>query len=174
MVDANNRRNEKTKNAMSKKFEKNRSVDWRYLHVPLKYLLNFKGGANCDRMPKYREESYEEWKSSMKEWYIKNNWYEENSEELEKELSKEVFDAVKKQQKKWGYEPKQILVDKGRNKTLCIIDFYGKNALVAWRNNDSGKVGMTKLCPCYKKKDKWYIKYKNKEILISTNSGWVY
>ena len=87
---------------MSKKFEKNRSVDWRYLHVPLKYLLNFKGGANCNRMPKYREESYEEWKSGMKEWYIKNNWYEENSEALEKELSKEVFEAVKEQQKKMG------------------------------------------------------------------------
>ena len=76
--------------------------------------------------------------------------------------------------KKWGYEPKQILVDKGRNKTLCIIDFYGKNALVAWRNNDSCKVGMTKLCPCYKKKNKWYIKYKGKDIIISDNSGWVF
>ena len=86
---------------MSKKFEKNRSVDWRYLHVPLKYLLKFKG-ANCDRYPKYREESYEEWKSGMKEWYIRNNWYEENSEELEKELSKEVFEGVREQQKKMG------------------------------------------------------------------------
>lgn len=157
---------------MSNKFEKNRSVDWRYLHVPLKYLLNFKG-ANCDRYPKYREESYEEWKNSMKEWYIRNNWYEENSEELEKELSKEVFEGVKEQQKKWGHEPKQILVDKGRNKTLCIIDFYGKNALVAWRNNDTCKVGMTKICPIVIKNGKSYIRYKGKNIIFSDNSGLV-
>lgn len=157
---------------MSKKFKKNRSVDLRYLHVPLKYLLNFKG-SNCNKYPKYREETYEEWKNGMLEWYAKNNWYEENSEALEKELSKEVFESVKEQQKKLGQEQKQILVDKGRNKTLCIIDFYGKNALVAWRNNDSCKIGMTRLCRCYKKKNKWYIKYKDKEILISDNSGWV-
>ena len=43
---------------MSKKFDKNRSVDWCYYHVPLKYLLKFKGGANCDRAVKYREETY--------------------------------------------------------------------------------------------------------------------
>lgn len=156
---------------MSKKFEKNRSVDWRYLHVPVKYIL-FKG-ANCDRHPKYREESYEEWRKSMADWLKRNEWFE-TEEEIEKEVTKEVFDAVRRQQKEWGQEPEQILVDKGRNKTLCIIDFYGKNALVAWRNNDTCKMGMTKICPCYKKKNKWYIKYKGKEILISTNSGWVY
>jgi len=158
---------------MSKKFEKNRSVDWRYLHVPLKYLLNFKG-ANCNKYPKYRNETYEEWKNGMLEWYAKNNWMNETKEEIEKYVTKEMFEEVKRQEKKWGQEPKQILVDKGRNKTLCIIDFYGKNALVAWRNNDSCKIGMTRLCQCYKKKNKWYIKYKDKEILISDNNGWVF
>ena len=158
---------------MSKKFEKNRSVDWRYLHVPLKYITNFKGGQNHFRAPKYREETYEEWRDSMREWLIKNEWYD-TQEEIERDTTKEVFDAVKKQQKEWGISPKVTLVDKGKDKTLCIIDFYGKNALVAWRNNQSCKVGIPRLCPCYKKKKKWYIKYRGKEILISNNSGWVF
>lgn len=156
---------------MSKKFEKNRSVDWCYLHVPLKYITNFKG-SNCNRYPKYKEESYEEWRDTMREWLTKNKWYD-TQEEIERETTREVFEAVREQNKKWGITPKIALVDKGKDKTLCIIDFYGKNALVAWRNNQSCKVGMTKLCPCYKKKGKWYIKYKGKEILISNNSGWV-
>lgn len=155
---------------MSKKFGKNRSVDWRYLHVPLKYLLNFKGGKNHFRAPKYREESYEEWKSGM----IKSFGYiYDTPEKIEKELSKEAFEGVRKWQRENDRNIKEILVDKGKDKTLCIIDFYGKNALVAWRNNLSCKIGMTKLCPCYEKKGKWYINYKGKEILISTNSGWV-
>lgn len=157
---------------MSKKFEKNRSVDLRYLHVPLKYLTNFKG-ANCNRYPKYKEETYEEWRDSMRKWLIENEWYD-TQEEIERETTKEVFEAVMKQQKEWGISPKTILVDKGRDKTLCIIDFYGKNALVAWRNNNTCKIGMTKLCPCYKKKGKWYINYKGKEILISNKGGWVF
>lgn len=157
---------------MSKKFEKNRSVDWRYYHVPLKYLVKFKGGANCDRYPKYREQSYEEWKEQMIDWYAKSGWYD-TQEEIDKAVTKEVFEAVKKQQKEWGHEPEMILVDKGRDKSLCIIDFYGKNALVAWRNNQSCKIGIPKLCPCYKKNKNWYIKYKDKEILISDKSGWV-
>lgn len=158
---------------MSKKFEKNRSVDWRYYHVPLKYLTKFKGGANCDRSPKYREQSYEEWKEQMIDWYAKSGWYD-TQEEIDKAVTKEVFEAVKKQQKEWGHEPEMILVDKGRDKSLCIIDFYGKKALVAWRNNNSCKIGIPKLCPCYKKKNQWYIKYKDKEILISDRSGWVF
>ena len=155
---------------MSKKFEKNRSVDWRYLHVPVKYLTNFKGGENHYRAPKYREETYEEWKAGM----IKSFGYiYDTPEKIEKELSKEVFEGVRKWQRENDYNIKEILVDEGKDKTLCIIDFYGKNAVVAWRNNKTCKVGITRLCPCYKKKGKWYIKYKDKEILISNDSGWV-
>lgn len=152
---------------MSKKFEKNRSVDWRYLHVPVKYLTNFKGGANCNRYDKYRYETYEEWKEDF-------SWLYDTQEEIDKYLSKESYEKAKQFAKKNGNGLKEILVKKGRDKSLVIIDFYGKNALVAWRNNNTCKVGMTKLCPCYKKKRQWYIKYRDKEILISNNSGWVF
>ena len=137
---------------MSKKFGKNRSVDWRYLHVPLKYMTNFKGGANCDRAIKYREETYEEWKSSMlKAW---GDIYD-TPEKIEKQLSKEAFESIRKWNKENGFDANQILVDEGRDKTLVIIDFYGKNALVAFRNNNTCKVGMTHLCPVVKKNKKW-------------------
>lgn len=156
---------------MSKKFDKNRSVDWRYLHVPLKYITNFKGGSNCDRADRYRKETYEEWKEDM----IKHFSYIYDSQEvIDKELTKECFEHIQKWEDENGYLGKRILVKEGRDKSLCIIDFYGKNALVAWRNNKTCKVGMTRLCPCYKKKNQWYIKYKDKEILISNNSGWVF
>lgn len=151
---------------MSKKFDKNRSVDWRYLHVPLKYITNFKGGANCDRAPKYRYETYEEWKQGMIDHF---DWFYD-TEEKKAELTKECYEKVKEGR----IGVKQILVKEGRDKSLVIIDFYGKNALVAWRNNNTCKVGMTRLCPCYKKKKQWYIKYKDKEILISNNGGWVF
>lgn len=157
---------------MGKKFEKNRSVDWRYYHVPLKYLLKFKG-ANCNRNPKYKEETYEEWRDGMKEWLVKNEWYD-TQEEIERATTKEVFESVKKQQEEWGISPKITLVDKGRDKTLCIIDFYGKNhALVAWRNNDTCKIGMTKMCKIIEKNGKFYVRYKDKDILFSDRSGWV-
>ena len=159
---------------MSKKFDKNRSVDWSYYHVPLKYLLKFKGGANCDRAVKYREETYEEWKKGMLEWYAKSGWYD-TQEEIDKAVTKEVFEAVKKQQKEWGHEPKQILVDKSRDKTLCIIEKKKKKrALVAFRNNNTCKIGIPKICPIIVKKGKWYIRYKDKDILFSDDSGWVF
>lgn len=159
---------------MSKKFDKNRSVDWRYYHVPLKYLTKFKGGANCDRSTKYREETYEEWREHMLDWYSKNNWYE-TQEEIENAVSEKTFEGVKKLEKEWGHEPKMILVDEGRDKSLCIIDFYGKKkALVAFRNNKTCKIGMPKLCPIIVKKDKWYIRYKDKDIIFSDDSGWVW
>ena len=152
---------------MSKKFEKNRLVDWRYLHVPIKYLTRYRGGANCDRAPKYREETYEEWKEKLIKWYP-------SKEEQDKNLTKEAFEACKEYEKKLGIEPKKILVDEGRDKTLCILDFYGKHrALIAWRNNNTCKVGMTQICPMFRKGNNWYIKYRGKDILISDNSGWV-
>lgn len=61
------------------------------------------------------------------------------------------------------------------DKTLCIIDFFGKSmALVAWRNNDTYKMGMPRLCKVVEKNGKTYIRYKGKLILISDLSGWVF
>lgn len=61
-----------------------------------------------------------------------------------------------------------------KDKTLCIVDFYGKDkALVAWRNNNTYKMGMTKMCKVIWKKDKMYLRYKGKLIQLSGTGGWV-
>ena len=157
---------------MSKKFGKNRSVDWRYYHVPLKYLIKFKGGANCDRADKYRDETYEEWKKSMIEHW---GYIYDTPEKIEKELSKEAYEYCKKWEEENGFHDKKILVKDGRDKSLCIIDIYGKKkALVAFRNNKTCKIGMPRICPIIVKKDKWYIRYKDKDIIFSDSSGWVW
>lgn len=99
---------------MSRKFEKNREVDSRYLNVPVKYILNYTG-ANEDGKDK-----------------------------------------------------------EAKDKTLCIIDFYGNDkALVGWRNNKTCKIGMTKIYPVVKKGSKYYLNYKDNLILISNVGGWV-
>ena len=123
---------------MSKKFGKNRSVDWRYYHVPLKYLTKFKGGANCDRADKYRDETYEEWKKSMIEHW---GYIYDTPEKIEKELSKEAYEYCKKWEEENGFQ---------------------------------GKIGMPRICPIIVKKDKWYIRYKDKDIIFSDSSGWVW
>lgn len=146
------------------KFKKNREVDSRYLNVPIKYILNY-DGANKSGVDKYRDETYEEWKQSMID-----HWGDMINE---KSLSKESWKACKKTLKEWGHESKNILVKKAKDKTLTIVDFYGNNALVAWRNNNTCKMGMTRLCPIVHKHGKVYIEYKGKLILISNNSGWV-
>ena len=65
--------------------------------------------------------------------------------------------------------------DGEKDKTLCIIDFYGKHlALVGWRNAETFSIGKTRLCRVVYKKDKVYIRYKGKDILISDKSGWVF
>lgn len=65
--------------------------------------------------------------------------------------------------------------NEGMDKTLCIVDFYGKNkALVAWRNNEKCKMGMTHICPIIYKNKNYYIVYRGREILISDDSGWVW
>ena len=65
--------------------------------------------------------------------------------------------------------------NEGMDKTLCIVNFYGKNkALVAWRNNEKCKMGMTHICPIICKNKNYYIVYKGKEILISDDNGWVW
>ena len=64
--------------------------------------------------------------------------------------------------------------DGEKDKTLCIVDFYGKHlALVGWRNGDTFSVGKTRLCRVIHKNGKAYIRYKGNNILISDESGWV-
>ena len=151
---------------MAKKFNKNRSVDSRYLNVPIKYVLNYKG-ANIGSEDKYEDEPYEEWRRGMLDkWgHILN----------ESNVSREVFEEIKKRGQEKGISLlRKKLIKKGKDKTLCIIDFYGNNALVAWRNNKTRKVGMTRLCPVLQKNGKAYLQYKDKLILISNDSGWVF
>lgn len=144
------------------KFSKHREVDSTYLNVPIKYILNF-NGANQDGKDKYRHETYEEWKKSMEDWIERYNlsW--------NMDLSEETYEAVKSN----GYI-KEVLVKEAKDKTLCIVDFYGKKkALVAWRNGKTCKMGMTHICPIVYKDKKAYIKYRGNLILISNDSGWV-
>lgn len=62
-----------------------------------------------------------------------------------------------------------------KDKSLCIIDFYGNDkALVGWRNNETCKMGMTRVCKIVHKDGKHYLKYKDKLILISDPYGWVF
>lgn len=146
------------KEYMVNKFGKNRSVDHRYLNVPIKYVLNYIG-SNSDSPDKYRDETYEEWKERQQQWL-----------DLGIDINKEEYEACKKE----GYL-KQVLVKEGTDKTLCIVDFYGKNkALVAWRNNNKCKMGMTRICPIVSRGNKTYLNYKGKLILISNDDGWVW
>ena len=146
---------------MSQKFKKYREVDHRYLNVPIKYCLNYTG-ANEDGKDKYRPETYEEWKKGMEEWEKKVGW-------PHREYSRESYEWLKA-----NGHLREILVKQGTDKTLCIVDFYGKDkALVAWRNNNTCKMGMTKICKVIWKKDKMYLRYKGKLIPLSGTGGWV-
>ncbi len=148
---------------MSKKFNKNREVDSLYFNVPIKYILNY-NGKNTSGYNKYREETYEEWKKRQEEWIIKNPIFKDFLN-----INLKTYNSWKKE----GLLEKK-LTKKGVDKTLCIIDFYGKNkALVGWRNNTTCKMGMTHICNVFTKNNKVYLKYKDKDILISNNSGWV-
>ena len=150
---------------MSKKFNKNRSVDPRYLNVPVKYITSEKvKGANEGGADKYEYESYEEWRQGLIDQFGDVS-----------DFSRESYEKIKQHYKDEGIITRNHkLVKKAKDKSLCVIDFYGKNALVAWRNNNTCKVGMTKLCPVLQQHGKSYIKYKDKLILISDASGWVF
>lgn len=145
------------------KFWKNREVDNRYLNVPVKYILHYEG-ANCDRKEKRTPETYEEWRESMEKFIEQNPIFKGSS------LSRETYEMLIK--KRLVPEVKR---KEGRDKTLCIVQFYGKRkALVAWRNNLTCKMGMTQLVNVVEKNRKWYIEYRGKLILISDPNGWVF
>ena len=60
------------------------------------------------------------------------------------------------------------------DKDLCIVDFFGKYALVGYRNGNRATISMPKLCKIIKKKGKWYFMWHGKKVLYSDTSGWVY
>ena len=147
---------------MGLKFGKYREVDSRYLNVPVKYILNY-NGANEDGKVKYGFKPYEEWVKDVKKFN------EKFSLETKMDYSIETYNYLKKN----GYIS-EVLLNDPKDKTLCIIDFYGKDkALVAWRNNKTCKMGMTRICKLEWKDKKLYLKYKDKLILLSNSSGWV-
>ena len=151
---------------MSQKFGKYREVDNRYLNVPVKYITRVVG-SNPGGKDKYREESYEEWLE----------WCKMNGELCKgQEFSRKSWEAVKAWEKNHGIDcSRKILVKKGVDKSLCIVDFYGKNkALVGWRNVDRFSIGMPTLCRIVRKGKKAYIEYRGKLICISDRDGWVF
>lgn len=149
------------------KFGKNREVDSTYLNVPVKYITNYVG-ANEGGKDKYSDIPFEEWKKDM----------ENLSGELgiKFETNLDAYCAWLKECKENGYDYEcKKLVKEGKDKTLCIVDFYygGRRALVAWRNNKTYKMGMTHMCDVVKKNNKTYIDYHGKLILID-KWGWVW
>ena len=156
------------------KFGKYREVDCRYLNVPIKYILNYTG-KHEDGKDHYRNRTYEEW--LVDQYKLAEQFGEMVS--LDKEsLSREAYKKELKLYKTddlWASlgERQKILTKKAKDKTLCIVDIFGKNALVAWRNNETCKMGMPKLCPLIWKHGKLYLKYKNNLIQLSNTGGWV-
>lgn len=158
---------------MSRKFGKYREVDSRYLNVPIKYILNYIG-KHEDGKNHYRNMTYDEWVVLARERY--KNFLGE--EEIEKYTSREAYEhelELYKTDELWASigEHNKVLVKEAKDKTLTIVDIFGKNALVAWRNNKTCKMGMTKLCPLVWKHGKLYLKYKDNLIQLSNTGGWV-
>lgn len=148
---------------MSRKFGKYREVDSMYLNVPVKYCLNYKG-ANESGEDKFRVETYDEWVERQNKWISENNWANDFIH-----IDRETYEYLKKN----GYL-KETMVKKGKDKILCIVDFYGKDkALVAWRNCNTCKMGMTHICKLVWKGNKLYLKYKDNLIQLSDTGGWV-
>lgn len=163
------------------KFGKNRSVDTRYLNVPYKYLTSIDGQHEATNME--RKMTLAEYKKMRQE--LCERWAEFGEEMPSDEEVKADYKALSKQARKDDEDgslaysmleyrkPKELI--KSKDKTLCIVDFFGKKkALVGWRNNEKCSISMPKICPIVYKKKKGYIIYKGKEILFTESSGWVF
>lgn len=151
------------------KFGKNRSVDYRYLNVPIKYILNYTG-QHEDGKDHWRNITYEEWREETKKFYKDFD----GSDATEDQLCREEYDACMKFADELGSQTYKIKTKEAKDKTLCIVDIFGKKkALVAWRNNKTCKMGMTRLCPLIWEHGKLYLKYKDNMILLSGTGGWV-
>lgn len=148
------------------KFDKNRSVWSHWLSVPTVYMLNATG-SNTEKKTKKKRVlmTYEEAKK-------RNDELNEKFPNLKVNYTRELYDEFVKKNDPYIY--KEVEVEGEADKTLAIIQFYGDKALVGWRNNDTAKMGMTRLCPIIKKDKKTYLIYRGRKIEIShKKGGWV-
>ena len=148
------------------KFDKNRSVWSHWLSVPTVYMLNATG-SNTEKKTKKKRVlmTYEEAKK-------RNDELNEKFPNLKVNYTRELYDEFVKKNDPYIY--KEVEVEGEADKTLAIIQFYGDKALVGWRNNDTAKIGMTRLCPIIKKDKKTYLIYRGRKIEIShKKGGWV-
>ena len=163
------------------KFGKNRSVDIRYLNVPYKYLTSIDGKHEAPKLDK--KMTLAEYRQMRKE--LAESWADLGEKMPSDEEVRADYKALSKQAHKKGEEGldaylilqkrKPIEVMKNKDKTLCIVDFFGKKkALVGWRNNEKCSISMPKICPIVYKRGKGFILYKGKEILFTDSSGWVF
>lgn len=148
------------------KFDKNRSVCSHWLSVPTVYMLDATG-SNTEKKTKKKRVlmTYEEAKK-------RNDELNEKFPNLKVNYTRELYDEFVKEN--YPYIYKEVEVEGEADKTLAIIQFYGDKALVGWRNNDTAKMGMTRLCPIIKKDKKTYLIYRGRKIEIShKKGGWV-
>lgn len=153
---------------MSRKFGKNREVDRRYLNVPVKYILNYTG-KHEDGRDHYRDITYEEWREKTRKLYLDFD----GKEPTESQLSMDEYKTCLKLAEERHYDTWKIKSKEAKDKTLCIVDIFGKNALVGWRNNKTCKMGITKLYPLVWKHGKLFLNYKDNLIQLSNTGGWV-
>ena len=148
------------------KFDKNRSVWSHWYTTPTVYMLDATG-SNTEKKTKKKRVlmTYEEAKK-------RNDELNEKFPNLKVNYTRELYDKFVKEN--YPYIYKEVEVEGEADKTLAIIQFYGNKALVGWRNNDTAKMGMTRLCPIIKKDKKTYLIYRGRKIEIShKKGGWV-
>lgn len=149
------------------KFGKYREVSKYYLDIPYKYIMTYTGANEDPTFKNFSEEEFD------KEWRKHNDKLNEEWKALEpfSDRWNEILNIYKA-----AWKTAEANANKAyRSKDLCIVDFFGKNlALVAWRNNETCKVGMPRLCRIKHTKNGRYLLYKNQEIFIDDTSGWVF
>lgn len=150
---------------MIKKFGKNRSVDSKWLNVPIKYMSEVTG-SNTGSNGKYVSLSLKEQYENYVKWHNDNNWFNSTPMSIEeyKDYLKKFPDA---NESEW--------VPAKHDKTFCIIELSKNWATCGWRNNETYSIGMPIKCRVVKKGKKVGIIYKDKFYLINTSSsGWVF
>lgn len=65
-------------------------------------------------------------------------------------------------------------VPHSKNREFVIMDFMGRNLICAWRNENTGRIGIPFLCKKTFKNSKLGFIYKDKFYNLETNSGWVF
>lgn len=135
-----------------KKFGKYRSVDPRYYNVPYKYLTSVRG-KNVDGKDRWGKDITEE------EFNAVVKYYKENRPDWDRN----------------GDIREKITIKEGKDKSLCIVDFFGKRlALVGWRNNKTYSISMPKIYPIVWEGKKGYILYHDQKLLFTDRWGWVF